>query len=311
MAVTNPITTSLPAFVEQNTTPLLKSVIFGAKTIAYTAFQIAHGKTAINLIDATTEFQSAAGCGFTPKGTANHTQRDIDAKAIKLDMEFCPENYRSTYANYMIDKANGNTELPFEDYYLKAITDSAALALDKMLWQGDTTSGTGQLKLIDGLVKIALADESTVKVDVPNATSKYDAVQQVIDKIPEEAFQDDLRIFCTPAFLRGYKAEVVAKNLYHYDVDANAQEMFVPGSSVRLTAVPGLIGAKKASDYDGILFAARGKHVVYGSDTEDPNNRFVMDYDKKQDTMYLKVKMVAGINYGISSEVVIAKLKTA
>lgn len=307
----NPITTSLPSYVEQNTTPLLKSVIFGADTTNYVGFQIAHGPTAINLIDAEVEFQAARGCGFNGNGKASHTQRNIDAKAIKLNMEFCAENYRDKYVNWMIDTERGTTNLPLEEYYMQAITNSAAYSLDKMLWQGDTASGTGQYKLIDGLIKTALGDSNTKKVDIVSGTSKIDAVKAVLAALPDEAFQEDTRVFCTPSFLRGYKDEQVEKNRFHYEVDAAAMEMYIPGTMVRLTAVRGLIGATKASDYDGILFGGRASRIVYGADTEDPTNRFMLDYDKKADSFYVNAKMVVGINYAISEEVVIAKLKTA
>ena len=145
MAVNNPVISSLPTYVEQNKIGLLSKATLGNPTSANVNLVSGiKGATAINEISTDVKLQGGA-CGFTPKGTSTMSQRVIDAKPIKVDMEFCDENFRTTYANHLLRTAAGQRTLPFEEQ----ITSDIANGIAEDISRG-TNETRNEIESVDG-----------------------------------------------------------------------------------------------------------------------------------------------------------------
>jgi hypothetical protein len=55
------------------------------------------GKTKINLMDVDVVMQDGSGCAWLADGNIDLTQREIDAKQVKINLEFCPKDLNAYY----------------------------------------------------------------------------------------------------------------------------------------------------------------------------------------------------------------------
>lgn len=307
MPTNNIIVDTLPAYVEQRRLPLLGKVIFKGGTIRNMAKQTGiKTKAAINYVNTDPTFQAGGDCGFNPLGTASLTQRQIETGQIKVNMEFCAKNVLGTWAEYQIRINARENRLPFEEEFIGDIIANIQKKMDKAVWQGDTTSTDADLKQFDGLLKIAGAEATTVKVDIAAGTSAYDAIEAVYMAIPEEVLDKKARIFVAPALFRQFMQEMVKKNYYHYSgpQDENVREFVFPGSDVLVVSTPGLAGTQN-------ILASYYGNMFYGCDAENDAEKFDLWFEKKDDKFLLKVEWNAGVQFAFPDEVVLATIATA
>ena len=84
----NIITTSLPDYVKENREVLIDEIVFRSPSIARMAKQTGVKKTsALNYLDVRPVLQPGAGCGFTPQGEIELTDKTITVAVIKVNMD--------------------------------------------------------------------------------------------------------------------------------------------------------------------------------------------------------------------------------
>ncbi len=308
MATTqNIIVDSLPDYVEQNRMPLLSKVIFGGRTIEKMAKQTGiKTKAAINYLNTDPVFQEGQGCGFSPKGTATLTQREIETGIIKVNMDFCPDTLLGKWAEYNVYIKATRDKLPFEEYIVRDIIGNINKKMEKAVWQGDTTSSDTTLSHFDGLLKIAGAESTVNKVAIAANTSAYAAIQTVYMAIPEEVLDKRARIFVAPALFRQFTQEMVEKNYYHYSgaQERNVREFVFPGTDVEVVSTPGLAGTQK-------ILAASYENMFYGCDAVNDKEELKLWFSNDDDVFKLKVKWNAGTQFAFPDEVVLGTIATA
>ena len=85
----NIITTALTSYVEENRLPLIKRAILGANSLNMINRQSGvKGVAALNLISTNPVVADASNCGFNQAGTSELSQRMIETKPLKVNMEF-------------------------------------------------------------------------------------------------------------------------------------------------------------------------------------------------------------------------------
>lgn len=306
MATENIIATSLPEYVEQNRIPLLNAVILTGDTIARMRKQTGiKTKAAINYLDTDPTFQDGSTCGFNPQGTATMTQREIATGQIKVNMDFCPRTLLGTYAEYLVRIGAGEDELPFEQYLMENITGRIREKMETAVWQGDTGSEDADLKLFDGLIKIA-TDESTVnKVPIAKGTAAYDAIKAVYMAIPEAILNKNVKIFVSPSLYRDFMQDMVEKNYYHYSgPQAETPREFVfPGTNVAVVNTVGLTGTNS-------IIASTEENMYYGCDLENDSEKIDLWFSKDNDVFRLKIAWNAGVQFAYPDLVVLGTIAT-
>ena len=104
MPTTNFIVTDLPAYVKENQEVLIDQVAIMGPTINRMAKQTGIKKSAyLNYLDVTPVLQPGAGCGFTPQGEIELTDREINVAVIKINMDVCPDKLRGTFAAHNVE----------------------------------------------------------------------------------------------------------------------------------------------------------------------------------------------------------------
>lgn len=295
----NPVTTSLPAYVEERRLPLINNAVLGAKTAKMLTPQSGIKTDAvINLLSTDVVFQDGLTCGFQDAGTSTLTQRTIKTGNIKVNMEYCDRNLLKYWTQYNLDVAAGKERLPFEEEFVGGVLRGIQEDVEKAIWCGDTASGNSQLKWFDGFLKIAEDDANTNKVTI-EGNSAYADIMKVYNAIPAKAISEAV-IFVGEDKFREFVQELVNKNLFHYDGKPTDGEIYIPGTNNRVVAVSGLNGSGK-------IFAARLQDLFIGYDMQGDDEVFDLFYSKDNQAFRLVVKFNVGVNYAWSDLITLGK----
>lgn len=305
MATNNFIVSSLPDYVKENQEVLIDQVAIMGPTINRMAKQTGIKKSAyINYLDVRPVLQPGSGCGFTPQGEIELTDRELNVAVIKINMDVCPDKLRGTFAEYLIRTRAGEQPLPYEQEITQAIVAFINEALEKAIWQGDTTSQDPNLANFDGLLKIAGSEASVVTPTI-TATTYRGIVAQVLAVIPAAARKRGAVIYLSPEAFEGYLLELVNANLYHYSGPQNEApaEWVIPGTNVKVVRTEGLEGA-------GSIMATYDRNLYYGTDMEDDKEVFSITYDETNEIFRIKVRWTSGVQIAFPDRVVLADISS-
>ena len=298
----NFVTTSLPAYVQENKDLLLKNFALVGGTRSRISVQTGvKSKARINFLEIAPTLQDGATCGFTSAGGVNLTQREIETATIKVNLDICPETLRGKYAEYLIATGANEDALPFEAYILEGMTNELGKRIEKLMWQGSKASSDANLKWIDGFIKKAEAEADVIDVEV-TFDNAYKAITDVYMALPEEVIERGAEIYVSPSVYRKFMVELVEKNFYHYaGAEASAPvEFFLPGTNAKVVMTSGLAGV------DAIL-GTFAKNLFYGCDMEGDAEEFKVWYSDDNDLYKVKAKWNTGVQIAFPNMVVLGK----
>ena len=306
MATENFIVTSLPEYVQNNRELLVnKFGLLGNGTRQRISIQTGvKGKAALNYLDIVPVLQDGADCAFTPGGTAELTEREIETAPIKVDMEFCPRKLRGKYAEYLIriNAVEEGNKLPFEEYVVDLIIDSINDKIETMIWQGDTAkSGDNTLKWIDGFLKLAGAEVGVIDVAIASGKTAYEAIIDVYMAMPEGILDMTPEIYVSPAIFRKFVQEMVAKNWFQITVGAPQDEFILPGTDVKVVKTKGLAGTKN-------IVGTFPKNLFYATDMEGDEETIDLWYSKDDRVFKLEVLWNSGVQIAYPDMVVLGTI---
>lgn len=289
----NIITTALSEYVEEQRLPLIKRAILGANSLSMINRQSGvKGTAALNLISTEPVIADGSDCGFDKAGTSELSQRMIETKPLKVNMEFCEKTLKNTWAEYNLRWIAEDKAIPFEEYITSEIADKVAAKVERYLWMGDTGL------TLSGLTSIAESDGG-IEVEVATGTSAYDIIKDVYMAIPEQLL-DRAVIFVPVVTFREFMQDLVEKNYFHYDPqNQNFDSFLFPGTNVRVQKVNGL------EDY---VIAADPANLFFGYDIEDAKETFDIWYSKDDRVERLAVEWNQGAQIAYPDEVVFAAL---
>lgn len=301
MATNNFIVSSLPAYVKENREVLIDQVVLRGPTLDRIAKQTGIKKSAaLNYLDVTPILQPGAGCGFTPQGDVELSDRDLNVAVLKINMEICPDKLRGTFAEYLIRTRAGEDALPYEAEITAAIIAWINETLEKALWQGDVDSEDENLSNFDGFIKIALSEADVIDVAIAANDTMMQAIEKVRVAIPSAARKRGAVIHVSPEDFETYMQELVAANLYHYSgpQDEDPTEWTVPGTRLRVVSTEGLSGTR-------FILATYDRNLYYGTDMEDDKETFDITYDDRAETFAIKVRWASGVQIAFPNRVVL------
>ena len=284
---------ALPDYIQENRDELFVKAIASTKTLDYIESMLGvKGKAALNYLNSTVVLADGESCGWNPQGDDTFTQKTVTTKLVAVNKEFCAKQMRSKWMSYDLSLAAGRENLPFEQKIADSNVAAIKKAVEKLIWQGDTSLG------IDGLLKQIKAEESAVKVN--GGTTILEKIGKVIAAIPAGALEKGVNVFMSYTDFRSY---VEAKNAECCGnmpvIDANVDYLVYAGDSrIKLVPVAGLEGTNKivAAPYDAL---------VYATDVEDSEGIFKMWFDEKEDKFLFKVLFTAGTAVKYNDEVVL------
>ena len=308
MAVTNFLVSSLPAYVEQNRDLIIKNfALVGTGTRSRIALRtgIKSGQK-VPFLDFSVVLQDGSGCGHNPLDEAVLTQRPIDVVAIKHDGQVCPETLLGTYAEYLVRINATENDLPYEQYLMDAMTREVNKVIEKLIWQGDKTNGTGNMAVIDGFLTQLAADTDVVTEAIASGASAYAGLLQVYAAMTEEALERGGVIFVSPAIYRAFLMDMVAMNFFHYaGPQASAPEEFVlPGTDVKVVKAPGLAGALD-------IVATFADNLIYATDVEGDETDVDLWWSADDRVFKWQAKWTSGVSYFFPDQIVLGTFAAA
>ena len=289
----------LTQYVDEQRLPLIRKAVLAPKSADLFNLQTGvKSKAALNILTTSVVFGDGAACGWNPNGTNTLSQREIEVGKVKVNMNFCDRTLLDYWAGYEVKVAAGKEALPFEEAFVADILAHVNEEVEKAIWQGDK-SGSGNLTIFDGLLKILNAESGVIKKAAVPGNNIAQEVYDAYANIPLEILHT-ASIVCGEDTFRAYIGELNSANLYHYDPKVDeGMSIVIPGTSTRIYGVPGLNGTKKivAGDLKGNFF--------YGTDLEGDQEVFDLWYSKDNQEFRLAIKFNAGVQVAFPDQVVV------
>jgi len=301
MATNNFIVSSLPEYVQELEPVLIDQVSVHGPTIDRIALQTGIKKSAnLNYLDIRPILQNGAGCGFTPLGEVELTDREINVAVLKINLEICADKLRGTFAEHLIRSNAEEGDLPFKQEITDALSAFIQEAVEMAIWQGDTESDDQNLSNFDGFIKLAQGEAGVIDVNIAAADTMTAALEKVRQAIPASVRKRGAVIRVSPEDFETYMVELVNANLFHYSgpQDEDPTEWTIPGTRIRVVSTEGLSGTR-------YIFATYDRNLYYGTDRENDKEEFVLQYDEKAETFLLKVRWASGVQIAFPDRVVL------
>ena len=281
----NFVVETLPAYVQENKDLLLKNfaLVGGGIRKRISVQTGVKGSAAINFMEIAPVVQDGSACGFTAQGDVTLTQRVIETKAYKVNLEICPKTLKGKYAEYLISMNASEAELPFEQYIMEGVTNSINKKIETTYWEE---------------IAAVLADETTETATF--AGTMYETIGNVYLAMADEAIERGAEIYVSPANFRKFLQELVAKNFYHYAsaTEAAPTEFYYPGSNVKVVMSPGVA--------DNKVYGTFAKNLFYGCDMESDAEVIDLWWSKDDRVYKLAAEWNMGVQVAFPNMVVVA-----
>ena len=285
----------LKTYLETNGVEVLTKALFNSESAKY--FNIQTGVTAeqpIIRLDSTITLADASNCGFTATGSDTFTNRLLSPKFLKVNKEFCPKTLLKTWAHSDVKMNALNQEMPFEELLISNNINELAKVNERLIWEGNTTSGEGNMLLMDGIITIAKADENTVKQSKGSDTI-WQRVQKLWLALPAE-IADKTTIFMSIANYKQLIVELMNANNFHvFEEYQGTYEMTMPGANVKIKGVSGI-----TSD---TIVATPEDNLYLGVDGESDDEVVDLYFDKSSRNFKFVVEYAYCVNYAFSEYV--------
>ena len=258
-------TSGLAAYIEQENFPLITKALAGGRTASMLTPQLGvKGPTKVNLMDVDVTMQADSGCTWAADGNLTYTQREIDAKAVKINMEFCPKDLEGFYLRTQLAAGAHTETIPFEEQFPNYLVEKIQDQIELVIWQGDDVApAAGNLAMFKGLLYHDLAptpftDCNTAAYGTPLGTpltmaDMVEAVQRVYALSDSAAVaQGDFKIFCGLDKFRLFSSAILngggnvtnggGGQLNNYQSDFDPLRIIFPGTNIEVVGVNGLTG---------------------------------------------------------------------
>ena len=287
----------LKTYLETNGVEVLTKALFNSESAKY--FQVQTGVTAeqpIIRLDSTITLADASNCGFTATGSDTFTNRLLSPKFLKVNKEFCPKTLLKTWAHSDVKMNALGQEMPFEELLISNNINELAKVNERLIWEGDTTSGEGNMLLMDGIITIAKKDENTVKQS-KGSDDLWARVQKIWLSLPAE-IADKSTLFMSIANYKQLIVDLMNKNMYHvFEAYDGEYMMSMPGTNMVIRGVSGIT--------QDVLLATPEDNLYLGVDGESDSESVDLYFDKSDRTFKFVVEYAYAVNYAFSEFVIL------
>ena len=288
----------LAPYTDEQREDLIVRSVTEAQTLQYIAIQQGiKGSEELKLMDDSIVYQTA-DCSMTPDGDTVFTDRAISVETIGYMKRFCQKDLAGFWTQLALTPgamAEDKT-LPFEaqitDYLLKL----HAFELDKLIWNGNKLTGTGNLAFMNGFRQFLTTAGGCVNLNPTGIASitvstAYDIFYDCFTNTPTNVAEGEEFICMTGREnFNLLLKNLVDLNLYHFAPGefATMNELLLPGSNMRVVKVNGLNGTDN-------IYTGRSSHFVFGTDLSSDFESYDLWYSFDDDVIYLRSKFRAGV----------------
>ena len=293
----NDLDTRLKNYLETNGTEVLTKALFNSESAKY--FRIQTGVTAetpIIRLDSSITLADATSCGFEANGSDTFSNRLLSPKFLKVNKEFCPKTLLKTWAHSDVRMNALGETLPFEELLINNNINELAKWNERLIWEGKTSGGVGNMALMDGIITIARADENTIKLE-KGSDDLWTRVEKTwLALAPEVA--DKCTLFMSIANYKQLIVELMNKNMYHvFETYEGEYRMTMPGTNLVIRGVSGIT--------EDVLVCTPEDNLYLGVDGESDSETVDLYFDKSDRTFKFVVEYAYAVQYCFSEFVYI------
>ena len=290
--------TGLTAYVDEQRDDILVKQVTRGKTLDYITIQEGiKGSQELKLLDDTLTYQ-AGTCTMTASGDTVFTDRAISVEDLGYMKKFCQKDLAGFWTQLELTAGamGEDKDLPFEEAIVNYILALHSNDLDKLIWRGNKSTGTGNLQWMNGFRQFLTTGNGCVDLNssavaaMTNANA-YDIFYECFTNSPEAvAESEDFVCFTGRENFNKLIKNLVDLNFFHYSPDQIAQmdSVIVPGTDMVVRKVVGL------NTLDNI-YTGRASHFVFGTDLSGDLDNFELWYSQDDDVIYLRSKFRAGV----------------
>ena len=293
----NDLDTRLKNYLETNGTEVLTKALFNSESAKY--FRIQTGVTAetpIIRLDSSITLADATSCGFEANGSDTFSNRLLSPKFLKVNKEFCPKTLLKTWAHSDVRMNALGETLPFEELLINNNINELAKWNERLIWEGKTSGGVGNMALMDGIITIARADENTIKLE-KGSDDLWTRVEKTwLALAPEVA--DKCTLFMSIANYKQLIVELMNKNMYHvFETYEGEYRMTMPGTNLVIRGVSGIT--------EDVLVCTPEDNLYLGVDGESDSETVDLYFDKSDRTFKFVVEYAYAVQYCFSEYVIL------
>ena len=247
-----------------------------------------------------------ATCDFDPTSTVTLTERVLTLEEFQVNLQMCKKDFEQTWqAVEMGYSSFKNVPASFTDFIVAYAAEKVAARIEQNIWAG-TNASAGQFA---GFQTLFAADSDVIDVTATTVTAANVIAElgKVVDAIPAALYgKQDLTIYVPQNVAKAYVRALGgfgASGLGANGVDNKgtmwygSQDLYFDGIKVALAE--GLSSNK--------MVAAQKSNLFFGcgllSDKNECRILDMSDIDGSQN-FRLIMRMAAGIQYGIGSDIV-------
>ena len=295
--------TGLTAYIDEQNFPMVTKALIGGRTASLLTPQLGvKGKTKINLMDVDVVMQDGSGCAWNASGNVDLTQREIDAKQVKINLEFCPKELNAYYWRTQMAAGTHQESLPFEEQFANYLVEKVQNEIEKVIWNGDFAGGSGNLAMFDGLLipsaSFTDCNVGTGSFPTPLATAitisnVLEAIERIYVETPSAAVaKGDFKIFLgtdkfrvlAAALMNGNGLTSAGGQLNNYTSSFDPLRLIFPGTNIEIVGVGGLeasndiIGFSVANAFLGMDLSEDSSKIESWYSQDDRKFRVAMEF---------------------------------
>lgn len=296
----------LAPYVDDQREDLIHRSVTEAQTLSYIAVQQGiKGTEDLKLLNDSIVYQSG-DCSMSPSGDTIFTDRQISVETIGYLKRFCQKDLAGFWTQLALRPgamAEDKT-LPFEQILINYLLELHAFELEKLIWQGNKATGTGNLAFMNGFNQFLTVANGCVDLNTSGATSidatnAFDIFYEAFTNTPSNVAEgQDFICFTSRENFNFLLKNLVDLNLYSYNPTqiATMSELLLPGTNMRVVKLNGLNGTSK-------IYTGRASHFYFGTDLSSDFESYDLWYSFDDDVIYLRSKFRAGVQVPFLNQV--------
>lgn len=181
-------------------------------------------------------------CGHSPVGSVTLTEKVVEPKKFKNDLDICKEDFRPTWSEDLMGSSAWNDQAPKDvlDAMTASVLAEEAEAIDSKIWNGTDISGSfaGFITQFEADAAVIKANNGITPIGVAITEANVESeLKKVLNVIPTEIRRNDLVIVVSPDVFQAYWFYLVSKGIAN---DGNTEPKQVRFGRYTLTEVNGL-----------------------------------------------------------------------
>lgn len=290
----------LREYVKENEAGLIAKAILGARYLSI-GTDIQEGVKKFDTINTLSDeviFRLGA-CGFTAAGDTTFSQQIMEVATITLDKDWCLKDLNGTFLEKTLPRGTYADAMPgeIENVWADYFSGLVAKEIEAMVIKGDKDLSSGNLSLIDGLLKRlseapidggyagVVIDGNTAGLTALDASNIIAAINAIIATQHVDTLEmDDVQLQVGYDVFRLYTQALKALDPRNYNIDGNedAYRIFIYGTNVELVAYKGFNNTNE-------MLLTSVNNVVTPTDLESDFEDWRVGYDEKEDKVWLKI----------------------